>query len=385
MRRTLAFIALCIAATTLPARADDAFKDGEKAFLRAREMLQKEYVDDKVGEERLWRAATTGLFTGVGSGKWDKLLSPSELAALKADLAGEVVGIGVQINVDEAAGIANVDGIVPASAAERAHLMVGDKILKLDGKSLKGLNTGEVARSMRGKAGTAVTLTILRDAEIVTRTLKRAPFVLDPVSSLMLPNNVGLVQLRAFTEKTPLLLKAALERLRGQGMKTLIVDVRNNEGGLYESMLECAGQMLPKGSFVVTAIQRGGKAEEKHTSAEALAPTPAAVLVNSVTASGAEILAGALKHAGTRVVGKRTLGKWNAQKLEELGNGWAVKFTVTVFRAPSGAMPDGKGLEPDVEVEMDPRDVGRAMAINDGDKRVAADAQLRAALSFLKR
>jgi carboxyl-terminal processing protease len=385
MRRTLAFIALCLAATTLPARADDAFKDGEKAFLRARELLQKEYVDDKVTEERVWRAATAGLFSGVGNGKWDKLLSPNELAALKADLAGEVIGIGVQINVDEAAGIANVDGVVPASGAERAGLMVGDKILKLDGKSLKGLNTGEVARSMRGKAGTSVTLTILRDAEIVTRTIKRAPFVLDPVSSLMLPGSVGLVQLRAFTEKTPALLKSALEKLRGQGMKTLVVDVRNNEGGLYESMLSCAGEMLPKGSLVVTSVHRGGSPTDQKTSAEPVVPTPVAVLVNGVTASGAEILAGALKHAGARMVGKRTAGKWNAQKIEELGNGWAAKFTFTVFRAPTGAWPDGKGLDPDVEVEMDPRDVGRAMAIRDGEKRVAADAQLRAALSFMKR
>ena len=234
--RMLAFIALTLVAATLQARADDTpFRDGEKAFLKARECLQKQYVDDKVGDDRLWRAATEGLLHGVGNGKWDKLMSPQEMAALKADLVGEVVGLGVQIEVDSDAGIVDVRGIVPASGAERAGLMVGDKILRLDGKTLKGMSKDEVARTMRGKAGTSVTLTILRDAEIVTRTIKRAPFVVDPVVATMLPNGVGLVQIKMITEKTPALMKAALDKLRG--MKGLVLDLRDNEGGRYDSML----------------------------------------------------------------------------------------------------------------------------------------------------
>jgi carboxyl-terminal processing protease len=379
--RTLAWIALVVAAA-VPARADDAFRDGEKAFARARELLQKQYVDDKVSDDRLWRAATAGMCSGIG--KWDKLLSPSELSALKADLVGEVVGLGVLISVEPDAGIVDVEGVVPRSGAERAGMMVGDKILRLDGKTLKGLSEGEVARSMRGKAGTSVTLTVLRDAEILTRTIKRAPFEIDPVTSLLLPGGAGLMQVRMFTEKTPASMKAALAKLRAGGMKALVVDLRNNEGGHYDSMLECAGELLPKGALIVTAIHRGGSVEEKHTSTEPLVALPMTVLVNGVTASGAEILAGALQHAGARVVGKRTLGKWNAQRVEELGNDWAVKFTTIVFRAPSGAMLDGRGLDPDVEVEMDPHDLARAAAIRTGDKRLAADAQLRTALTLLK-
>lgn len=384
MRRTLAFVLLVVAAVALPARADDNFRDGEKAFMRARELLQKQYVDDKVTDDQLWRAATAGLFSGVGSGKWDKLLSPSEVAALKADLVGQVVGLGVHINVDEQAGIVNVEGVVPGSGAERAGLAVGDKILRLDGKTFKGMNEGEVARSMRGKAGTSVTLTVLRDAEIFTRTIKRAPFNIDHVITLMLPGGAGLIQIGRFSDKTPALLKEGLEKLRGAGMKALVVDLRSNEGGNYDKMLECAGELLPKGALIVTAIQRGGRAEEKHTSTDPIVTVPMTVLVNGVTASGAEILAGALQHAGARVVGKRTLGKWNAQRVEDLGNDWAVKYTTIVFRAPSGAMLDGRGLDPDVEVEMDAHDLARAATIRTGDKRLAADAQLRTAVTLLK-
>ena len=189
--RTLAFILLTLVAVTLQARADDSFRDGEKAFLKARELLQRNYVDDKLSDDKMWRAATDGLLKGVGNGKWDELLSPSKLAAIKADLVGEVVGLGVQIEVDPDAGIVDVRGVVPGSGAERAGLMVGDKILRLDGKAFKGMSRDEVARTMRGKAGTSATLTILRDAAIVQKTIKRAAFVVDPVVATMLPNGVG--------------------------------------------------------------------------------------------------------------------------------------------------------------------------------------------------
>ncbi|HEX6835748.1 MAG TPA: S41 family peptidase [Polyangia bacterium] len=382
MTRTLAFVALVLLAATVPARAEDPFRDGEKAFGKARELLQKQYVDDKVTDDQMWRAATAGLLHGIGSGKWDKLLSPSELAALKADLVGEVVGIGVHIDVDSEAGIADVRGVVPGSGAERAGMQVGDKILRIDGKPFKGLSEGEVARSMRGKAGTSVTLSILRDAQILTRTIKRAPFAVDPVHAAMLPGSVALVQIKMITGKTPALMKAALERMHG--MRGLIVDLRENEGGLYDSMLEIAGMLLPKGALVVSEIRRGGGVTEKRTTTEPAVAVPIVVLVDGHTASGAEILAGALKQAGARVVGKRTLGKWNAQWLEELGNGWGIKYTTIVFRTPWGAMLDGRGLDPDVEVEADAGDVARANTIKDGDKRVAADAQLRVAVTLLK-
>jgi carboxyl-terminal processing protease len=383
--RTLAFIGLVILACTLPARAEDPFREGEKAFLKARELIQKQYVDDKVGDDRMWRAATAGLFQGAGNGKWDKLMSPSELAALQADLAGEIVGLGIQISVDEQAGIVNVDGIVGGSGAEKAGLVVGDKILRLDGKVLKGLSQGEVARSMRGKAGTSVTLTILRDAEIVTRSVLRSRFTLDAVLGTMLPGAVALVQLRMFSDKTPALLKSALEKAKSAGAKGLVLDLRNNEGGKYDRMLECACQLLPKGSLIVTEIHRGGGTAEKRTWLEPiLTAVPVVVMTDGATASGAEILAAALKQSGARTVGKRTFGKWNAQSLEDLGNGWGAKFTTMVFRAPSGALPDGRGLDPDVEVEADPRQVARANAMKDTEKRIATDAQLRVAVSILK-
>ena len=163
-----------------------------------------------------------------------------------------------------------------------------------------------------------------------------------------------------------------------------MLDLRNNEGGKYDRMLECAGQLLPKGALIVTELHRGGGSTEKRTATEPILTLPVIVVTDGATASGAEILAAALKQSGARTVGKRTYGKWNAQTIEELGNGWAAKLTTMVFRSPSGALPDGRGLEPDIEVEADPRAIARANAMKDADKRIAADAQLRVAVNLLK-
>jgi carboxyl-terminal processing protease len=384
-RAVIAGAWLVLAAWALPARGDDTFGDGEKTFQRARELLSKEYVDDKLTDDKLWRAATEGLFAGDGNGKWDKLLSPTELAELQADIAGEMVGLGIQMTADEAAGVVVIERVIPNTAAARAGLAAGDEILKVDGRPVRGIEEKSVARSIRGPAGTNVTLTVLRDSQIFTRTVKRARFVFEPVTQLALPNGVALVQVRMFSEKTPQLLRSALERARAQGVKALVLDVRDNPGGLFERMIDCASLLLPRGAVVVSAQHRGGKSEDIRTSAEPLVSgIPVAVLVNGDTASSAEMLAGAMQAAGAHVVGKRTMGKWNAQRLVELGNGWAAKMTVAWFRTPSGAMLDGKGLEPDVEVEMSPKATTRIVLIRDPDKRLAADSQLRAAVNLLK-
>jgi carboxyl-terminal processing protease len=371
------------AASAVPARADDSFGDGQKAFQRARELMLKEYVDEKVDDDKLWRGATAGLL-GI-DGKWDKLLSPTELGELQSDLRGEMVGLGIGISVDGAAGVVHIDSVIDGSAAARAGLLANDNILKIDGRAVRGSDQATVARSIRGRAGTSVTLTVLRDAQVLTRTIKRAPFLFEPVTQQMLPNGVGLVHVRAFNDKTPGLLKAALERARAAGLKALVLDLRNNEGGLFDRMLECASEVLPKNTLVVTSLRRSGKVSEERTSGEpVVSGIPMAALINSGTASGAEMLAGALQASGARVVGKRTRGKWNAQQIEPLGNGWAAKITIALFRTPSGQMLDGKGLEPDVEVEMDPKSMPRALQAREPAERLAADPQLRAAVNLLK-
>src|SRR5262249_16869558 len=156
--------------------------------------------------------------------KWDKLLSPTELAELKADLHGEMVGLGIQISLDESSGFINIDGVIPGSAAAKAGLIAGDKILRVDGKPVRGPDSRSVPRGLRGRAGSAATLTVLGDAQVLPRTVRRAAFVFEPVTRLMLPGGVALVQIRTFSEKTPVLLERVLGEARSDGAKALVLD-----------------------------------------------------------------------------------------------------------------------------------------------------------------
>jgi carboxyl-terminal processing protease len=389
MRITL-LVLLCAAQT---ARADDRFPDGEKTFQEARATLLKDYVDAKVSDDELYRAAVAGMLSNGGKRQWDTLLSPSEWNEMQEDLSGQVVGIGAEVRFEPEGGLVSVLGVIPGTPAEKAGLVAGDRILKIDGRAPKGLTIREVVHLIRGPAGQPVALTILRDDQIITKSIKRAPMAWSPVTELSLPAGQGqgqgmiaVVGIRTFNEKTPSLLRAALERLRPQKPRGLVIDLRNNSGGLFEKLLDCASLLVPKGKLVVTKIGRGGAEEAYRSSGDSVLPdVPVLVLTDGTTASSAEVFAGALQESlGARVVGKRTHGKWNVQKVMPLQNGWAVKYTIGVFKSPRGELLDGKGLEPDLEVEMDPATVEKTQRLRDAKERLAADPQLRAAVALLK-
>jgi carboxyl-terminal processing protease len=381
----LTFIVVLVALGSWPGRADEPppFPDGEKAFKRARDLIKEQYVDDKMGDDRLWQSATNGLLYGLSDGnRYNQLLSPGDLAALQGDFTGEFVGIGVEIDFEASSGMVIVEAVIDGSAAQKAGVHVGDRILRIDDRSLKGLDLMGVGRLIRGKRGSTVTIALLRDAQVVTKTMARMPITITAVDRMELAGGVALLAIRSFNEKTPGLVAAALQKVKAAGEKAMVIDLRDNQGGLFEKMLECAGMFLPRGSLVVTMLGRGGKSEELHTTAEPLiGRMPTVVLINGDSASGAEILAAALKSAdGARLVGSKTRGKWSVQRVEELGNGWAIKLTTALLRSPAGQMLDGKGLEPDLQVDMK----DHLSRDRDPERRVAADCQLRAGVHLLQ-
>lgn len=399
MRRTVLLLSvILLPALPLPGRADEnafdawknrprePFSDADKSFKRARELLQEKYVDPALDEAELYRGAVAGMLEHAGGRPWDKLLSPAELAEMKVELSGEVVGIGVEIKFDADSGATSVLGVIPGAPAEKAGIAPGDRILKIDGRSFKGGDIRDVVYAMRGKAGTTVALTILRDDRIVDKSVVRAGVPWSPVTDLMLPDGVALVSIRAFNERTPQLLREALGRVAAGKARALVIDLRDDAGGLLDRMTDCASLLLGPGKTVATSVRRGGKEQAVVTAGAAAAVAlPMAVLVNAETASGAELLAGALKHhAKARVVGKKTHGKWNVQVIEELPNRWAIKFTVGVFKSAAGELLDGKGLAPDIEVDLGEARMDKLSRMTDPAARLAADAQLRTAVSVLK-
>jgi len=366
----------------------EPFRDGARVFAQVKDALLAHYYREGIGEDDLYRAATEGMLEHAdpAMSKWNKLLTPAELADLHADLKGEVVGVGVHIDFDPATGYSKVLSTLPGSPAERAGLAAGDLIVAVDGILFKNKSLRDVVNQIRGKAGDKVSLTVLRDQELVSLSMARESVAYESASHALLGEGVGVLRIRGFTEKTPGATKASLEALQAGGATALVVDLRCNPGGALDQAVTTAGLLLPAGAGVVTLQKRGEAPDVRKASGAApLVDRPLVVLVNGSTGSSAEFLAAALsevRHAP--LVGQTTLGKWTAQTLDDLPNGYAMKYTVSLLRTPSGKSFEGVGLTPDAEVSMDDKQVEKASQIRAPAERLAADVQLRTAVALLR-
>lgn len=384
-------------ARTAPAINDELevprepYKDGARAFNEVKDALLKSYYAEGMTEDDVYRAATAGMLNQLEPRmkKYNKLLSPAEIAEMKNDLKGEVVGIGVQISFDEKSGYTDVLGTIPGSPGEKAGLLAGDKIVTVDGKLYKGMKLRDVVADIRGKVGTPVTLSVLRGDKLVQFSLTRDRLAYDTPTAVMLgttEEKLGYIRIPSFTEKTPAAVKAGLEDLAKKGARALVVDLRHSPGGSFDRALETAELLLPEGAPIIT-LKKKGKPDETHVSKgkPILGDVPAVVLVDEMTASGAELLASALReqrHA--KLVGARTYGKWSVQSLDDLPNGWAYKYTLGLFKTPQGKSYEGVGVSPDVELAMDETALARANNAKP-EERVANDVQLRTAKELLLR
>jgi carboxyl-terminal processing protease len=362
-------------------RPREPFRDGTRSFEAVRKLLESSYVD-QVAADELWRGAAEGMLARAGGRPWDQLLSPAEFAEMRGEMKGEVVGVGVEIKFDPDSGLIQVKHVFPGTGAAQAGLAAGDTIVKVNGRGFQGQQYRDVVAALRGAAGSTVQVTVLRDDRVMGKSIRRAAVTFDQVSTLVLPAGVAVVAIRSFNERTPQDLKAALAGVGS--VRGIVLDLRHNQGGLLDRMVDCAGMLLPSGTAVATLIERGGGHRQLVPSGGAMPVRPVVVLVDDATASGAEVLAGALREGlHARLVGKRTMGKWNVQKLHTLDNGWVVKLTIALIHTPSGVAPDGKGLSPDVPVEMAAADVDRAQRLTDPAQRLQADPQLATAVSLL--
>jgi carboxyl-terminal processing protease len=371
--------------------ADEApqekFADGARTFAKVRETLLQNYYAEGITEDDLYRAATAGMLEKLEPRmkKWNKLMTAHEVAELKNDLKGEVVGIGVHIKFDPQSGYADVLATFPGSPSEKAGLLAGDKIVTVNGKLYKGMRMRDVVADIRGKAGETVTLSVLRADKLLSFTVARERVGYDLPLHDLHPDGLGYLRIPSFNDKTPARVREALEDLQKRGARALVVDVRQSPGGSFERAVETADLLLPGGAGIVT-LKRKGRPEEKHVAKGKgiLVDVPLAVLVDGGTASGAEFVAAALsegRHA--RLVGARTTGKWSVQTIDELANGFAIKYTVSIFKTPSGKSYEATGIVPEVEVAMDDKQLARANAAATPEQRLAIDVQLRTAKELL--
>ena len=303
---------------------------------------------------------------------------------------GSFSGVGIVISVKDK--LLTVVSPIEGTPGEKAGIRSGDQILKIDGQDTKDLALDEAVGKIRGKEGTDVTLTLRRGDKIRDVKLTRANIKIKTVSSRMLPEKIAVIRLSMFNEQTAGEFYKQYEAMEAQGMKAMILDLRDNPGGLLDSSVRVSNKLVPKGP-VVSVVTRNGE-KEVHTSKLEKVKYPLVVLVNGGSASASEIVAGAVQDtsAGT-LIGTKTFGKGSVQSIVKLSSDTAIKLTIAKYATPKNRFINGIGIEPDIKVEnpenkngAEPMPGRLPFAPKDGPAGadVPPDLQMEAAVNLLK-
>ena len=310
--------------------------------------------NDDLDLDSLADGAYRGMVYSIGDVYAD-YYSPEDMEKAMNDYDGVSYGIGCYITINDD-GIAEIYGVMEDTPAERAGVQNGDLILKVDGESVIGLSLDEVVAKVKGLEHTTVNIIFSRDDELIELELERAKQIeKDTVTcgQLLANEELGYIRIKEFDTVTPNQYDEAIEELKKENIKGLVLDIRNNPGGSLDSVVEIARKILPKGLVVYTEDSRG-KRRDIECDGENELDIPLVVLVNSYSASAAEILAGAIQdyNKGT-LVGTTTFGKGIVQTTLSVGDGSYVKLTTSAYFTPSGRYIQDTGIEPDVVIELD--------------------------------
>ncbi|ADD03018.1 S41 family peptidase [Thermoanaerobacter sp. CM-CNRG TB177] len=310
-------------------------------------ILKNRYVD-KVDFSALLEGAIKGMANSLED-PYTVYMNKKEFSEFMTQTTGTYGGIGIVVAVDKDGHIVVVSPI-KNTPGEKAGIKSGDIIIEVNNKKVSGKNLDEAVALMRGPEGTKVTLTIMREGKTFTKTITREIIKLETVYDEMLPNKIGYIKITMFDQNTAKDFKAALDRLKSQGMRGLILDLRDNPGGLLEETIDISNLILPKGVVVTTKGRVDSK--EYYSKGPGLG-LPLAVLVNKGSASASEILAGAIKDRKVGVlVGTTTFGKGLVQTIVDFGDGTGLKYTIARYYTPNGTNIQGKGIEPNYVVEL---------------------------------
>lgn len=315
-------------------------------------LIDKYYLDD-IDNEQLEEYTYKGLTAGLGD-PYSVYYSKKEYQDFMESSEGVFSGIGAVLQQDVNTGMIKVVRTIKGSPAEKVGVKADDILYKIENKEISAdEDLSSVVSKVKGKEGTKVNITFLRDGKEVNYTITRQQVITPTVDYEMLEDHVGYIQITEFDEVTVDQFKKALDSLNEKGMKKLVIDLRDNPGGLVTSVTEIADMILPTGMIVYTEDKNGGKQEYKATSKESF-DKPLAVLINGDSASASEILAGAIQDykKGT-IVGTTSFGKGIVQNVMKLSDGSALKLTVSSYYTPKGRNIHKKGIEPDVKVELD--------------------------------
>ena len=353
-----------------PAWAASATGDGDdengysqiSIFAKALEVIRQDYVDgNKTGYHDLVTAALKGMLSSLDP--HSQFMDPNDFRELQDDTRSRFNGLGVEVTMRN--GLPTVISAMEDTPAAKAGILSGDQVLKVNGSSTERMELQDVVNALRGPIGRKVTLTLLRPStkEIKEYTLERVEIKVASVKAThLLPPDltgsfkIGYVRLIQFNEPTADELGKALDALQKQGMQALILDLRNNPGGLLNSAVDVCGQFLPANTKVVSTQGRAASQQRDYATSGAAKERPhfpIAMLVNEGSASGAEIVAGALKDLRRAIlVGETTFGKGSVQNVLQLPDGSALRITTAKYYTPSKQVIHGNGVTPNIRVPL---------------------------------
>lgn len=309
-----------------------------------------EKTDEKTLEENIYK----GLLQGLND-PYSVYYTKDEYDALKEETSGSYCGIGALVSQNADTGVITAINVFKGSPAEKAGMKNGDIIFKVEDKEVTGEDLNNVVAKMKGEKDTKVKINVYRtsEKEYIDLEVTRDKVDVPTVEHKMLDKSkgIGYIQITQFEEVTYDQFKEALDDLKKRGMKSVVFDLRNNPGGLYDTVCEMLDDLLPEGTLVYTKDKDGNK-QEKKSDANFL-DMPMVVLQNENSASASEIFAGAIQDFGAgKIVGTQSFGKGIVQSIIPLSDGSAVKLTVEKYYTPKGVNIHGKGITPDVKVEI---------------------------------
>ena len=344
-------------------------------LLSAMNFIEAQYVQE-VEKDQLIGGAISGMVRSLGD-PHSVYLEPKLYSQLKADTSGAFGGIGVYMSFKD--GGVQILSVIPDGPGEKSGLQAGDSILAVDSEPVSEIGYEEVALKIRGEVGVPVNLLIHREGEEdKTYTITREVIKVQTVASTMIDDKLGYIRISNFSEGTGKEFKAALKTLEGENMKGLILDLRQNPGGVIPSCVEVAREIVPAGP-IVSVIQRDGTKEVYMSDLEK-PKFPIVVLLNQNSASASELLAGALQDTKAAVVvGMKSYGKGSVQTVIPMFRDDGLKLTIAKYYTPNGRSIDGVGIVPDFEIPLEnPLPMTREINTD-----VDTDAQLKKAEEVL--
>ncbi|MEM7407189.1 MAG: S41 family peptidase [Pseudomonadota bacterium] len=323
------------------------------AFTDVFTQIKEGYVED-VDDQTLLKNAIKGMLAGLDP--HSTYLEPTEATDLRANTTGQFGGLGIEVSMEN--GFVKVIAPFDDTPADRAGVKAGDVIIRLDETPVKGLSLNEAVKLMRGKPGSKLKLTIVREGEQkpIVITVVRDVIRVTSTKGRMLEPGYGYIRITQFQSPTPDNLRRRLARLARDNkapLKGLVLDLRNNPGGSLDAAIGVSDAFLSSGT-IVTTDGRTAAAKSKHdaTSTDLLNGAPIVVLVNGGSASASEIVAGALKdHKRAVIMGQRTFGKGSVQNVINLKNNHALKLTTARYFTPSGTSIQARGIAPDIVLQ----------------------------------